>query len=394
MRVNNGVRSSRFIPGQLSFPRVAADATLFLTPPPDVAGMCAKKGRVARILTTLHRVAGTPISEALKRRQRAAIQRGDAGTHTEKSQWKKRKERRQRREAFEGAAVETGLPHGYHSGMRVLLVGEGNLSFALALVTLFDGDGANVLATSLDKRGVAVAAYDDFEDIVQSLEAAGAATRFGVDVEDGDALRRVARQWWASGDDEGAQYAGGVGPGGVFKGFDRIVWNFPGAGVGTVGWLSVRANQDAIAAFFRASRALLAKDGEIHVAVPDDEARARAAWNIPGIAAREGVRVSSVARLRAGRVPGILAFQDASPTIPYCAVTVETTGTGMTGTSPGAGTGTRVGVLWSPRRRTWRRARRRSSFRRKNNRGTGRRVGREGVGRTTGSSARVGTFVS
>ena len=185
--------------------------------------MCAKKGRVARILTTLHRVAGTPISEALKRRQRAAIQRGDAGTHAEKSQWKKRKERRQRREAFEGAAVETGLPHGYHSGMRVLLVGEGNLSFALALVTLFDGDGANVLATSLDKRGVALAAYDDFEDIAQSLEAAGAATRFGVDVEDGDALRRVARRWWASGDDEGAQYAGGVGPGGVFKGFDHRV---------------------------------------------------------------------------------------------------------------------------------------------------------------------------
>ena len=54
----------------------------------------AKKGRVARILTTLHRVAGTPISEALKRRQRSAIQRGDAGTHGgEKSQWKKRKER-------------------------------------------------------------------------------------------------------------------------------------------------------------------------------------------------------------------------------------------------------------------------------------------------------------
>ena len=282
-------------------------------------------------------------------------------------------------QADEGAAVETGLPHGYHSGMRVLLVGEGNLSFALALVTLFDGDGANVLATSLDKRGVAVAAYDDFEDIVQSLEAAGAATRFGVDVEDGDALRRVARQWWASGDDEGAQYAGGVGPCVcVFKGFDRIVWNFPGAGVGTVGWLSVRANQDAIAAFFRASRALLAKDGEIHVAVPDDEARARAAWNIPTTAAREGFAFRASldferTRSRDTRISGRF------PTIPYCAVTVETTGTGMTGTSPGAGTGTRVGVLWSPRRRTWRRARRRSSFRRKNNRGTGRRVGREGV---------------
>ena len=42
----------------------------------------AKKGRVARILTALHRVAGTPVSEALKRRQRSAVQRGDAGTHS------------------------------------------------------------------------------------------------------------------------------------------------------------------------------------------------------------------------------------------------------------------------------------------------------------------------
>ena len=154
----------------------------------------AKKGRVARILTTLHRVAGTPISEALKRRQRSAIQRGDAGTHGgEKSQWKKRKERKARREAFEGAATQTGLPHGYHSGQRVLLVGEGNLSFALALSTLFDGEGANILATSLDRPGVARAAYPDLRDIEESLEASGAAVRFGVDVEDGDALRKAAK---------------------------------------------------------------------------------------------------------------------------------------------------------------------------------------------------------
>ena len=266
--------------------------------------MCAKKGRVARILTTLHRVAGTPISEAPKRRQRAAIQRGDAGTHTEKSQWKKRKERRQRREAFEGAAVETGLPHGYHSGMRVLLVGEGNLSFALALVTLFDGDGANVLATSLDKRGVAVAAYDDFEDIVQSLEAAGAATRFGVDVEDGDALRRVARQWWASGDDEGAQYAGGVGPGGVFKDLDRT-WNFPDAGVGTVGWLSAARSRTPPRA--RSPRAH--RERWEHTCRSRGRAGGR---RTSGIAAREGS--ARLARFEPD-APRDTAFQDA-PTIP------------------------------------------------------------------------------
>ena len=263
----------------------------------------AKKGRVARILTTLHRVAGTPISEALKRRQRSAIQRGDAGTHGgEKSQWKKRKERKARREAFEGAATQTGLPHGYHSGQRVLLVGEGNLSFALALSTLFDGEGANILATSLDRPGVARAAYPDLRDIEESLEASGAAVRFGVDVEDGDALRKAAKAWWAAGNDPEARAANargggggggaepgatsGAGPGGFFKGFDRVVWNFPDAGVGAVGRLAVQANQDLLDAFFRVAKPLLAKDGEVHVAVRACEHRAR--WNVAGVAARAG----------------------------------------------------------------------------------------------------------
>ena len=264
----------------------------------------AKKGRVARILTTLHRVAGTPISEALKRRQRAAIQRGDAGTHGgEKSQWKKRKERKARREAFEGAATQTGLPHGYHSGQRVLLVGEGNLSFALALTTLFDGEGANVLATSLDRPSVARAAYPDLRDIEQSLEASGAAVRFGVDVEDGDALRRAAKAWWAAGNDPEARAAkarggsgggggaepgapSGAGPGGFFKGFDRVVWNFPDAGVGVVGRLAVQANQDLLDAFFRQVKSLLSKNGEVHVAMRACEHRAR--WNVAGVAARAG----------------------------------------------------------------------------------------------------------
>ena len=164
----------------------------------------AKKGRVARILTTLHRVAGTPVSEALKRRQRSAIQRGDAGTHSGTvSQWRKRKDRQRRREQFEGAAKETGLPHGYHSGMRILLVGEGNLSFALALTTLFDGDGSNLLVTSFDRQRIARAAYPYCEDVEESLTESGAAVVFDVDVEEPDALRGVAKRWWAAGDDDG-----------------------------------------------------------------------------------------------------------------------------------------------------------------------------------------------
>ena len=226
----------------------------------------AKKGRVARILTTLHRVAGTPVSEALKRRQRSAIQRGDAGTHSGTvSQWRKRKDRQRRREQFEGAAKETGLPNGYHSGMRILLVGEGNLSFALALTTLFDGDGSNLLVTSFDRqrmraRGVPVLRG---RRGVPHRRGRGGGVRRGRGgtrrpPRGGETM--VGRRGDGGGDNPTGQ---GVGPGGHFKGFDRIVFNFPDAGVGvTPPRPSERNVSDMLGAFFDSAKGLLKRNGE------------------------------------------------------------------------------------------------------------------------------------
>ena len=269
----------------------------------------AKKGRVARILTTLHRVAGTPVSEALKRRQRSAIQRGDAGTHSGTvSQWRKRKDRQRRREQFEGAAKETGLPHGYHSGMRILLVGEGNLSFALALTTLFDGDGSNLLVTSFDRQRIARAAYPYCEDVEESLTESGAAVVFDVDVEEPDALRGVAKRWWAAGDDDGMRdnpTGQGVGPGGHFKGFDRIVFNFPDAGVGVTPPMSVKANQDMLGAFFDSAKGLLRRNGEVHVATRQGQGiEVASAWNVTGVAARHGLVYRASLDFEPGAFPG------------------------------------------------------------------------------------------
>jgi len=253
-----------------------------------VSEMCAKKGRVARILTTLHKVSGTPVSEALKRRQRAAVRRGDTGTRSgEKSQWCKRKERKQRRQKFELDSSVNGLPHGYHSGLRVLLCGEGNFSFALALVTLFDGDGSNIIATSLDRRVDAIAAYPDLRDIEESLESSGAAVHFSVDVDDNRALRRIMKKWSTPRDNDECEQNPVDKRGYRFNGFDRIVWNFPDCGVGSLGRLAVQVNQDTLQAFFRGAKPLLAKHGEVHVAMLGDEART--AWNVAGIAAQAGL---------------------------------------------------------------------------------------------------------
>ena len=314
----------------------------------------AKKGRVARILTTLHRVAGTPVSEALKRRQRSAIQRGDAGTHSGTvSQWRKRKDRQRRREQFEGAAKETGLPHGYHSGMRILLVGEGNLSFALALTTLFDGDGSNLLVTSFDRQRIARAAYPYCEDVEESLTAAGAAVVFDVDVEEPDVLRGVAKRWWAAGDDDGGDNPTGlgVGPGGHFKGFDRIVFNFPDAGVGVTPPLSVRANQDMLGAFFDSAKGLLKRNGEVHVATQGFDDRA-SAWNVTGVAARHGLVYRASLDFEPGAFPGYEHYR----TLPHESLWGKGTrarGTGM------ATTGARTRDEWRRTTTTSRRAPRR-----------------------------------
>ena len=44
------------------------------------------------------------------------------------------------------------LPLGFHHARRVLCVGEGNFSFARALVRLFDGDGSSLVATAYDSE--------------------------------------------------------------------------------------------------------------------------------------------------------------------------------------------------------------------------------------------------
>ena len=73
----------------------------------------------------------------------------------------------------------------------------------------------------------------------------------------------------------------------LFRGFDRVVFNFPDRGVGNKGMLAVKANQDMIAGFLKGVKGLLAKHGEVHVAV---SAAQQVAWNVVGIAARGGLK--------------------------------------------------------------------------------------------------------
>jgi 25S rRNA (uracil2634-N3)-methyltransferase len=95
---------------------------------------------------------------------------------------------------------------------NILLVGEGNLSFAVALLQhppapLDHLPPANVTATAFDTEDECYAKYPDAEQNVRVLREKGARVLFGVDA---TRLEKTS----------------------ALKGrvFDRIVWNFPHAG--------------------------------------------------------------------------------------------------------------------------------------------------------------------
>jgi 25S rRNA (uracil2634-N3)-methyltransferase len=68
----------------------------------------------------------------------------------------------------------------YSSDQRILLVGDGNLSFALALTRAF-GSGGNLTATTLDDAGFLRSNYPNVEETIDSLRACGAQVHHGVD---------------------------------------------------------------------------------------------------------------------------------------------------------------------------------------------------------------------
>lgn len=95
---------------------------------------------------------------------------------------------------------------------KILLIGEGNFSFARALIidppsSLEHVVPANVTATSYDSEEECFSKYPDAEAIVSTLKRCGAQVLFGIDA------TKLQKQ-----------------P--VLKGrrWDRIVWNFPHAG--------------------------------------------------------------------------------------------------------------------------------------------------------------------
>ena len=164
---------------------------------------------------------------------------------------------------------EDDLPHDYDPLRSCLLVGEGNFSFARALVRLFQGNGENVLATAFDAEEVVKAKYEDACEILEECRDCDVTVRFGVDATKLQQTLKLPPR---------AAYGGGVRPP-----FRRIVFNFPHVGKGIKDeHFNIVENQKLMAGFFRNALPLLDEHGEIHVAVklgkPYD------LWNVRSVA--------------------------------------------------------------------------------------------------------------
>ncbi|KAJ7024380.1 hypothetical protein C8F04DRAFT_1401171 [Mycena alexandri] len=130
---------------------------------------------------------------------------------------------------------------------KILLIGEGNFSFARALIRDAPAElehlpPKNITATAYDTEKECFEKYPEAEDTVLELRTAGVDVLFGVDATQ---LGKVA----------------------AFKGkkWDRIVWNFPHAGKGITDQdRNILSNQVLILGFLRSAAGFL-----VHGPVPE-----------------------------------------------------------------------------------------------------------------------------
>ncbi|XP_021062812.1 ferredoxin-fold anticodon-binding domain-containing protein 1 [Mus pahari] len=167
---------------------------------------------------------------------------------------------------------------------RLLLVGEGNFSFAASLIDGLD-PSVSVTATGFQHRAALEGDPVALENL-QRLRERGIEVRFGVD------CTQLAHALQADDRD-----------------FDRIYFNFPHCGRKA----GVAKNRELLAKFFQSCADVLAKAGEVHVALcrgqggtPADKPQREwhNSWQVVAMAALGGFILSDVCPFSCEAVPG------------------------------------------------------------------------------------------
>eukprot|EP00128_Syssomonas_multiformis_P017603 Colp12_sorted_trinity150504_noHs@32501 len=140
--------------------------------------------------------------------------------------------------------TKTFMP--YKVDKRILLVGEGNFSFAHSLVELL-GTGANVVATGFDSEKIMAEKYDDAAEHIEAVIEAGGEVLHQVDATKLATTKKLDT-------------------------YDTVVFNFPHTGSGIKDQLrNIHQNQEMIVKFLTNAAAILNPGGEIHLTVKRGE---------------------------------------------------------------------------------------------------------------------------
>ncbi|RIB04118.1 hypothetical protein C2G38_1988860 [Gigaspora rosea] len=142
-------------------------------------------------------------------------------------------------------------PPPYHPDDNILLVGEGNFSFARTLAESILYTGHNIIATSYDTKEILIKKYDDAQSNINIFIECGGQVLYQVDATKLENCKELKN-----------------------KRFDKIVFNFPHTGLGIKDQdRNILANQLLIHSFLKSSLNFLTsrkiysdnKDGEIHI---------------------------------------------------------------------------------------------------------------------------------
>ncbi|XP_039797743.1 heavy metal-associated isoprenylated plant protein 41-like [Panicum virgatum] len=178
-----------------------------------------------------------------------------------------------------GGEGEKWLGH-YSSGQSILIVGDGDFSFSLALATAF-GSRANLVTTSLDTYDALRGKYSKAESNIMELKRLGATVLHGVD----EKKMRFHADLKSSR-------------------FDRIVFNFPHAGFkGKEDDMHmVNLHKELLWGFFFNARHLVRRYGEIHVThktgLPYDR------WDLEHLPSRSSLAMVEKVSFRKEDYPG------------------------------------------------------------------------------------------
>uniref|UniRef100_A0A8I6XRB6 25S rRNA (uridine-N(3))-methyltransferase BMT5-like domain-containing protein n=1 Tax=Hordeum vulgare subsp. vulgare TaxID=112509 RepID=A0A8I6XRB6_HORVV len=188
--------------------------------------------------------------------------------------------RRRERGRGRGRGLSVRWLNHYSSGQSILIVGDGDFSFSLALAAAF-GTGRNIVATSLDSYEALTRKYIKAHSNVVKLKNMGTKVLHGIDAETM----------------KGHNYL-------KMRLFDRIVFNFPHAGFSgrECEMHVIRSHRELVKGFFVNARELLQPYGEIHISNKTGHPYDR--WDIEELASESSLAITGMVSFQKQDYPG------------------------------------------------------------------------------------------